>query len=240
MGSLLTDRLDYFRGEESLQHLYNKRLKHPHPQNTTFLQQIKVHLLTSCLLPSPKRAVSTLRAQCPHHYVDYQPQSILYDTYEALLPHIEWTCFLSLHFQKFMKSFSRDHIRLIAQMLYKSFAKPELLNSKSISFPARMRLLLLGLTIVQNSSLKYHDKQLLRDRVYQTTLHWFYGKPVWYDPDSPLILQEEVDVVIELSKPFQTEEKYYREIKEVEKQVVKLTCSGLAKERNYTDNNRTS
>jgi hypothetical protein len=112
---------------------------------------------------------------------------------ESMEPHIVWIGFLSRYFE-FLPAYSRDVVHVLASMLHKSFARPDLLSTTPQSFGARVRLLHLGVKLIQGGGprgaaaksaappagsapaggfLDLRDKQLLRDRIYLAALSWF-------------------------------------------------------------------
>ena len=129
--------------------------------------------------------------------------------YESITPHVHWIRFLAIHF-KFLLSFSRDSINILASMLHKAFARSELLSSAAQSFGARFRLVALGFHLVQAGGLEYRDRQLLRDRVYSVAFGWFYSRPGWYDVGSVSALKEDVEVILGVRRALQNEDKYWR------------------------------
>ena len=129
--------------------------------------------------------------------------------YESITPHVHWVRFLAIHF-KYLVSFSRDSINVLASMLHKAFARSELLSSAAQSFGARFRLVALGFHLVQGGGLEYRDRQLLRDRVYSVAFGWFYSRPGWYDVGSVSALKEDVDVILGVRRALQNEDKYWR------------------------------
>ena len=130
-------------------------------------------------------------------------------SYDVIAPHIIWTRFLTIHF-RYLQSFSRAIVNLVASMLHKAFARPELLSVSPSSFGARFRLLNLGFILIQGGALEYRDKQLLRDRVYSVAFSWFYSRPGWYDVGSVSALKEDVAVVLEVRRALQNEDKYWK------------------------------
>ena len=129
--------------------------------------------------------------------------------YESITPHVHWVRFLATHF-KYLVSFSRDSVNVLASMLHKAFARSELLSSAAQSFGARFRLVALGFHLVQGGGLEYRDRQLLRDRVYSVAFGWFYSRPGWYDVGSVSALKEDVDVILSVRRALQNEDKYWR------------------------------
>ena len=142
----------------------------------------------------------------------YHPPTVLSAgelVYESITPHVHWIRFLAIHF-KYVNSFSRDAINILASMLHKAFARSELLSAAPQSFGARFRLVALGFHLVQGGGLEYRDRQLLRDRVYSVAFGWFYSRPGWYDVGSVSALKEDVDVILGVRRALQNEDKYWR------------------------------
>jgi hypothetical protein len=126
--------------------------------------------------------------------------------HDSLMPHIIWSrflmgtfpsppppppppplhlfsCFLLSDRFKASRNANRETVNVLAMMLHKAFAHPELVTTEPSSFGARFRLLYLGLKLVQSdTSQDLRDKELLRDRIYGCALQWFYTKPTWYGP----------------------------------------------------------
>ena len=150
----------------------------------------------------------------PHVHCEPYTESASSAEYDAIAPHIIWTRFLTVHF-RYLQSFSRDIVNLVASMLHKAFARSELLAASPSSFGARFRLLNLGFILIQRGALEYRDKQLLRDRVYSVAFSWFYSRPGWYDVGSVTALKEDVGVIREVRVALQNEDKYWRNASEV-------------------------
>lgn len=142
--------------------------------------------------------------------------------------HLIWINFLLSHF-KYLRSFSRDVINILAGMLHKSFARVDLLSSSEQSFGCRLRLLHLGLQLVQGGSdggaplLDLRDQQLLRDRIYQAALHWFHAQPCWYDPGTPRQLRDDVQIVLDFCAALQREDQHWAEPRDVQEVVEDLS-----------------
>ena len=145
-----------------------------------------------------------------HPHIHCEPYSeALPESYDSIAPHMIWTRYLTIHF-KYLQSFSRDIVNLLASMLHKAFARTELLSASPSSFGARFRLLNLGFILIQGGSLEFRDKQLLRDRVYSVAFSWFYSRPGWYDVGSVTALKEDVGVILQVRRALQDEDKYWR------------------------------
>ena len=144
----------------------------------------------------------------PHVHCEPYSESASASSYDAIAPHIIWTRFLTIHF-KYLQSFSRDIVNLLASMLHKAFARTELLSASPSSFGARFRLLNLGFMLIQGGSLEHRDKQLLRDRVYSVAFSWFYSRPGWYDVGSVTALKEDVSVILDVRRALQNEDKFW-------------------------------
>jgi hypothetical protein len=139
---------------------------------------------------------------------------------DVIQPHLTWINFLLSHF-RYLHAFSRDCINILASILHKSFARPDLLSSSEKSFGCRFRLLYLGIKLVQSSNeagagsggsfLDLRDKQLLRDRIYAAALAWFHTQPSWYDPSTPQQLREDVQLIIDFCTCLQNEDRYWTE-----------------------------
>ena len=141
---------------------------------------------------------------------------------EVIAPHLTWVNFLLAHF-RYLPSFSRDIVNLLASMIHKSFARPDLLSSSEKSFGCRFRLLNLGLKLIQagggsaasnvsSSFLDLRDKQLLRDRIYHAALLWFQSNANWQDVAHPRAVREDVTIVLDFLNGLKEEEKYWNEI----------------------------
>ena len=145
-----------------------------------------------------------------HPHVHCEPYTeAISASYDSIAPHIIWTRFLTIHF-KYLQSFSRDIVNLLASMLHKAFARTELISASPSSFGARFRLLNLGFMLIQGGSLEHRDKQLLRDRVYSVAFAWFYSRPGWYDVGSVTALKEDVGVILDVRRALQNEDKYWK------------------------------
>jgi len=136
---------------------------------------------------------------------------------DLIQPHTIWINFLLAHFHYF-PAFSHDVLTLLAAMIHKAFARPELLSTTEQSFPCRFRLILLGLRLLhgggvgQPALVDSRDKQMLRDRVYAAALDWFENPAIWFDCATPRQLRADVHVILQCCKLLTEEDAYWAEM----------------------------
>ncbi|GAM24534.1 hypothetical protein SAMD00019534_077090 [Acytostelium subglobosum LB1] len=122
------------------------------------------------------------------------------------LPHKLMIRFLEERFS-IVRYSSKEQIDIIAGMLQKAISDPMILSVSPKSLGTRFSLLLLAMRFVQGEHIGDQAMaMLLRQRVYQATLSWFYLPPIWYGlSESSGELESDTRTLIDFCKCLQTE-----------------------------------
>eukprot|EP00457_Paulinella_chromatophora_P000082 gb/GEZN01000082.1/.p1 GENE.gb/GEZN01000082.1/~~gb/GEZN01000082.1/.p1 ORF type:complete len:2398 (-),score=369.44 gb/GEZN01000082.1/:201-7394(-) len=127
------------------------------------------------------------------------------------VPHILWIRFLTTRFRA-TRGYSKDVLNSVAMMMYKAFARPELITNDPASFGARFELLDLALGLVQDNFLDPWDQRLLRTSLYKVAFGWFCSKASWYDPGDPSLLREHFATIVRFCQSLKNEDKFLKEL----------------------------
>ncbi|MFX5714309.1 hypothetical protein ABTE40_21430, partial [Acinetobacter baumannii] len=78
------------------------------------------------------------------------------------------------------------------------------LNCLQNSLGAQFRLFLQCFRLIQSNSIgDEQSTKMLREHVYLAAFAWFFHPPVWYDPGSLKVVQDDVRVLMEVCNAVQ-------------------------------------
>lgn len=129
-------------------------------------------------------------------------------------PHRIWIEFLSEQYiiRKY-GSVGGVGMRILVKMMQKALANPNALSIQPSSLCVRFRLLLLCLRILHTSAIQDNLLEtLLRERLYQSALTWFFHQPSFFNPHNRKLLEEDIQVLISFNKELQAEDAYDKRI----------------------------
>ena len=126
---------------------------------------------------------------------------------ESVEPHMVFIEFIAERLQV-TKHGNREQFDILVLMILRALSKPLELNCLQHSLGAQFRLFLQCFRLIQSNSIgDDQSTKMLREHVYLAAFAWFFHPPVWYDPGSLKVVQDDVRVLMEVCNAVQLDSK---------------------------------
>jgi phosphatidylinositol 4-kinase A len=131
---------------------------------------------------------------------------------ENVEPHLIFIEFIAERFQV-TKHSNREQFDILVLMVLRALSKPFELNCLSSALGAQFRLFLQCFRLIQANAIDDEQtSKMLRERVYLAAFAWFFHPPVWYDPGSLKVVQDDVRVLMDVCNAVQLDSRTGRKM----------------------------